>query len=93
MQIGVRPFLRHCASGTGTTSNRHFLLSLKPVLRSGMSVLWSAKSILRSLLLLLLLCRFAEQESSKLQRDIEMSSAFRSIEENGVGQSPTPPLA
>lgn len=57
-----------------------------------MSVLWSAKSILRSLLLLLL-CRFAEQESSKLQRDIEMSSAFRSIEENGVGQSPTPPLA
>lgn len=76
MQIGVRPFLRHCASGTGTTSNRHFLLSLKPIL-------WR----------MLLLCRFAEQESSKLQSDIEMSSAFRSIEENGVGQSPTPPLA
>lgn len=76
MQIGVRPFLRHCASGTGTTSNRHFLLSLKSILGR-----------------MLLLCRFAEQESSKLQSNIEMSSAFRSIEENGVGQSPTPPLA
>lgn len=76
MQIGVRPFVRHCASRASAASNRHFLLILKPVL-------WR----------MLLLCRFAEQESSKLQSDIEMSSAFRSIEENGVGQSPTPPLA
>ena len=75
MQIGVRPFLRHCASRASAARRNIFLLSLKPVL-------WR-----------MLLCRFAEQESSKLQSDIEMSSAFRSIEENGVGQSPTPPLA
>lgn len=89
MQIGVRPFLRHCASGTGTTSNRHFLLILKPVLRRIKSIILRRKPVLWRMLL----CRFAEQESSKLQRDIEMSRAFWSIEENGVGQSPTPPLA
>ena len=41
----------------------------------------------------MLLCRFTEQEFSKLQSDVEMSRAFGSIEENGVGQSSTPPLA